>query len=321
MWESNLTEEPKPDGKKTPPAAMIGAGVAIGASLLTVFITTSNRDDEKASPPTQAAAADPADDQTAQIQFGQNGQTTPPPVPATPDPGAPVANTDGSLAFADDTISFSAAIPPGPATDPVLTYLRTDALAYFSKYKANARADAERRKEEGAIGMPWEVLIEWAYTAKAGDIVSLTGTAYEFTGGAHGMTYTDTHIAKTDTGEQITIESMLQSGGISPAITIGVCEALKRAKLEMGGTANIHGEPIVCAGVNANISIEEAKFALAPSTEANKFGGLFVYYDPYAVGAYAEGTYSLALPHEVFAEDLRPEYKAMFGGKVAAEPT
>ena len=320
MRETRLTEEPKPEGKKVPPGAMIGAGVAIGASLLTVFLTTSTRDKDEAPPPAQAAAADPADDQTAQVQFGQNGQTTPPQAPATPDPGAPVANAQGALAFADDTISFSAAIPPGPENDPILTYLRTDALAYFAKYKADARNDAEVRKSEGGVAMPWEVQIEWKYTAKTSDIVSLVGTAYAFTGGAHGMTYTDTHIAKAATGEQIAIESMLASGAISPAIVIGVCEALKKVKLERIGSATIYDEPIVCAGAQTNIKLEEAKVGLAPSTESNKFGGVFVYYDAYAVGSYAEGSYALALPHEIFMEDLRPEYKVRFGGKLAGEP-
>jgi hypothetical protein len=315
-----LTDEPKPEGKRKTPVAMIGAGVAIGASLLTIFIATRNGKDEVVTP-AEVASVDPADDQTAQIQFGQNGQTTPPPASVTPDLAAPVAAADGSLAFSDETISFSAAIPPGPATDPVLTYLRTDALAYFSKYKANARTDAEDRKKQGAMAMPWEVQIEWKYTAKAGDIVSLVGTAYEFTGGAHGMTHTDTHIARVATGEQIGIESMLQSGAISPAIVIGVCEALKAVKLENIGSATIYDEPIVCAGTQTNIKVEEANIALAPSTEANKFGGLFVYYDPYAVGSYAEGSYALTLPHEVFVEDLRPDYKSMFGGKVAGDPT
>lgn len=321
MRESRLTEEPKPETSKTPPLALIGAGVAIGASLLTVFVATSNRNSESPSQPAQAVAADAPDDQTAQIQFGQNGQIAPPTAPATPDPGTPVARADGALAYSDDVIVFSAAIPSGPANDPVLTYLRADALAYFARYKANARTDAEDRKKDGARAIPWNVEIEWKYTAKAGDIVSLVGTAYEFTGGAHGMTYTDTHIAKAATGEQITFESMLKSGAISPAIVIGVCEALKKVKLENIGSATIYDEPIVCAGTKANIQLEEAKIALAPSTEANKFGGLFVYYDAYAVGSYAEGSYSLALPHEVFAEDLRPEYRTMFGGKVAGEPT
>ena len=105
MWETSLTDEPKPEGKKTPPVAMIGAGVAIGASLLTVFIATGNRDKDEPAAPAQAAAADPADDQTAQIQFGQNGQTTPPPAPATPDPGAPVAPRLLAKAIATTLIS------------------------------------------------------------------------------------------------------------------------------------------------------------------------------------------------------------------------
>jgi hypothetical protein len=313
-----LSEEQQPQGKKLP-VAWIGAGVAaVAATGTAVFVLTGQPASPPADPPAPAVASDPADDQTAQIQFGANGQTTP---PATPNPGAPVAGADGTLAFSDDTISFIAAIPPGPADDPVLTYLRTDALSFFEGYRSNARIDAQERKAQDAPAMPWEVSIAWKYTAKAGDIVSLVGTAYEFTGGAHGMTYTDTHIARSGTGEQISVESMLQSGAISPALTIGVCEALKARKLESIGSATIYDEPIVCAGTSANIKVEEAKFALAPSSEPNRFGGLFVYYDPYAVGPYAEGGYALAIPNEVFAHDLRPEFKEFFGGKIDGEPT
>jgi Deacetylase PdaC len=316
-----LSEEHQPQGKKLP-VAWIGAGVAaVAVAGAAVFVLTSSPAKPPAASSAEPVATEPRDDQTAQVQFGANGQTTPPTPPATPDPGAPVAQADGSLAFSDDTISFSAAIPPGSANDPVLTYLRTDALSFFEGYRSNARIDAQDRKTQGAPAMPWEVTIEWKYTASAGDIVSLVGTAYEFTGGAHGMTYTDTHIARAATGEEIAFGSMLQTGALSPAVTIAVCEALKRAKLESIGSATIYDEPIVCAGVNTNIKIEEAKFALAPSSEPNKFGGLFVYYDAYAVGPYAEGGHALTIPAEVFVHDVRPEYKDLFGGKVSGEPT
>jgi hypothetical protein len=42
---------------------------------------------------------------------------------------------------------------------------------------------------------------------------------------------------------------------------------------------------------------------------------VYGYYEPYAVGAYAEGPYILTVQQEVFAEDLRPEFKALFGGE------
>lgn len=316
MWESKLTEEPKPtNNKRSPQLAMIGGGVVLAASLVTVLVVSNNKAPDTPTP--ESISVDPADDQIARIQFGQNGQTTAPAEPATPDPAAPVASADGALAFVDKSIDFSAAIPPGPADDPVLTYLRTDAQAYLRKFKANARADFDERKRQDAAEMQWAVKIDWKYTAKADGLVSLVGTAYEFTGGAHGMTFIDTHIARVDSGEQLELADMLlPDRSPSPAITIAVCEALKKEKLRLIGSATIYDEPIVCAGLNTNIKIEEARFALAPSTEANRFGGLFVYYEPYAVGSYSEGEYSVTIPNEVFNEDLRPQYRNLFSGPV-----
>lgn len=316
MSDEQQTPAGEPAPKKAAPVALIGAGVAIAASLIAIFVATNNSSNEEANSPATVVGTEPAPgDQTAQIQFGANGQTTAPVPPATRETGAPTASGDGSLVFADQTISFSAAIPPGPADDPVLTYLRTDAETYFRKLKANAITDAADRKQNGAPAMPWELKIDWKYTAKASGIVSLVGTAYEFTGGAHGMTFTDTYIARADTGEQLSLESMLNPGlSPSPAITIAVCEALKAEKIKRMGSATIYDEPIVCAGTNTNIKIEEARFALAPSSEPDRFGGLLVYYEPYAVGAYAEGSYELAIPQEVFAEDMRKEFQSMFSG-------
>ena len=39
-----------------------------------------------------------------------------------------------------------------------------------------------------------------------------------------------------------------------------------------------------------------------------------MYYEAYEVGSYAEGSYEFVVQQEVFAEDLRPEFKPLFGG-------
>jgi hypothetical protein len=101
----------------------------------------------------------------------------------------------------------------------------------------------------------------------------------------------------------------------SPATVIAICEALKAAKVEKIKSATILDEPIVCIGPSANAKTEEARIVLAPSNELKKFGGLYAYYEPYAVGAYAEGPYVLTIQQEIFAEDLRPEFKPLFGGE------
>ena len=85
-------------------------------------------------------------------------------------------------------------------------------------------------------------------------------------------------------------------------------------------SATINDEPIACAGASANAKTEGAKLALAPSNQTGKFGGVYAYYEPYAVGPYAEGGYRLTVQQEIFAEDLKPEFKPLFGGAAPVLP-
>lgn len=313
-----MTEEPKPaDKKKVNPVFFAGPAIAIFGGLTAVFISTSNNDKGPDAPAQQVEQPAGADDSLAQpAQFGQAD-------PATPEPPMPPADTntavspDGSaVAFADESLDFSAALPPGAANDPVLSDIRKHAQNYLARKKTEARKAYDELKAQGGgspVAFPWEVMIKWDYTAKAGDIVSLFGSSYEFTGGAHGMAFFDTHIARTN-GEKLTVDGMMQRG-LSPAAIIAVCEALKTEKQERTGSPTIYDEPIVCAGPNTNMKIEEAKLTLAPSDQPNKFGGIQVYWQAYAIGAYAEGSYEVVIQQEVFAEDLKPEFKPLFGGK------
>lgn len=59
--------------------------------------------------------------------------------------------------------------------------------------------------------------------------------------------------------------------------------------------------------------------ALAPSTEANKSSGLIAYFSPYAVGAYAEGDYTMFVPWTAFKDHLSAEGTALFGGERPAD--
>jgi hypothetical protein len=54
---------------------------------------------------------------------------------------------------------------------------------------------------------------------------------------------------------------------------------------------------------------------LAPSTEPGKSAGLTFHYSPYAVGAYAEGPYTVFVPWTAFRNYLSPQGLATFGGQ------
>ncbi|MFT3724718.1 MAG: DUF4163 domain-containing protein [Hyphomonadaceae bacterium] len=307
-------EQKSSDRKKVNPVFFAGPAVAIIAGVSAVFISTSNRDKPPAPAAQEAQPQAAADDPVAQpAQFGQSGPNTAQPPTPPADTISAVSPDGSSVAFSDESLTYSAALPPGPTSDPNLAELRKDAQNYLASKKAEARSQYDEfKKHGGSPAWPWEVKIEWNYTAKAGDIVSLFGTSYEFTGGAHGMTRFDTLIARAS-GAKLTFDSMLQ-GGLSPAIIIAMCEALKVEKKKRIDAPTIFDEPIVCAGPNANVKIEKAKLVLAPSSQAGKFGGLYAYYEPYEVGAYAEGSYAITIPQEIFAQDLKPEFKPLFAG-------
>jgi Protein of unknown function (DUF3298) len=55
--------------------------------------------------------------------------------------------------------------------------------------------------------------------------------------------------------------------------------------------------------------------ALAPSTAAGKSAGLIVHFSPYAVGAYAEGPYTVFVPFTEFAGYLSSVGTDLFGGE------
>jgi hypothetical protein len=292
-------------------ALLAGLGIAIW------FTRPQAENPANAPPPemgpdtAQAPPADAAEPATAATQLAETATAAPSadPIVSAAAAGPPV------VTFKDETLSFSAALPDGPVNDPVLTFLRRDAQNYLAEIKINARADYDRLKKAGEKPSPWEVRVRWAYTARADDIVSLAGESSEYNGGAHPMLFFDTHIARTS-GEKLNMGQMLVADrSPSPAMTIAICEALKSAKAQRIKSPTIFDEPIVCVGPNANAKIEAAKIALAPSNQPERFGGLYAYYEPYAVGAYSEGPYRLTVQQAVFAEDLRPEFRKLFAGE------
>jgi hypothetical protein len=227
----------------------------------------------------------------------------------------------GDFAFEDESLSFKVEMPDGPETDPMRRWLLADAKGYLNSKKSSARSDQERMKRVGAPVQQWQVDIAWSYTAKAGDLVSLFGVSDEYTGGAHPVRHFDTIIASPENGRKITLADMLVlERSPSPALMIAICEALKSAKMKRIKSATIMDEPIVCAGSSANAKTEDAKIALAPSNKPGKFGGVYAYYEPYDVGPYAEGAYRLTIQQEIFAQDLKSEYRKLFDGAAPILP-
>jgi hypothetical protein len=279
--------------------ALIAGLILIGAPNRDAPLSASEVSPETVDTPSaQPAASDPL------LQPAQSG-------------GAPPAPTD--LSFRDDSLVFTADLPDASVEDLVVRGLAKEAEAYLSERKASARTEASRLRRAGETPRPWTVSIAWMETARAGGIVSLAAEISEDTGGAHPSLTFASRTGRSGTGETIRVEDMLlPSRSPSPALVIAICEALRTEKMRITGSATIFDEPIVCAGPAANLSLEEATLSLAPSNEPDRFGGMNVDFPPYAVGAWAEGPYRLLVQQAVFADDLRPEYRALFSGMAPA---
>lgn len=210
-----------------------------------------------------------------------------------------------TMHFEDKSLKFDVAFP-GPAADPVIADRMKDAEGYL----ANAKVEA--RQARG--GQQWRYQVRWHQIARAGGWVSLLGIASEFKGGAHPEWNYDTLIARDTAKERVKFDDMmLPDHSPSAALAIAICEGLKAEKKKRIGEETIMNEPIVCAGPKSNV--DGAIKLPAASTTADKFGGAYIHFPPYAAGSYAEGSYDFVVPQSVFAADLRPAYKPLFAGE------
>ncbi len=301
----------------------VGAAGVVAATAVAIGVSLVGRGDESApqSPPEIASYPEQAGPPPASGET--SGPTSSGGIAGQPEDGlvqpqgvtTPSSAAAGDIVYQSEALSFSASFPDAPANDPVIAPLRAQAQQLLDARRRGADEELASSRREGRPHMQWEITIDWTYTARAGGIASLLGEASEFTGGAHPVSMFDTHIARIATGEELSVhDMMIVKRAPSPAMAIAMCEALKAEKRERINAETILDEPIICAGPRATWT-EEAKYALAPSNQRDRFGGVTAYFAPYAVGSYAEGPYDITIQQSVFAADLRPDMRPLFSGE------
>jgi peptidoglycan-N-acetylmuramic acid deacetylase PdaC-like protein len=198
--------------------------------------------------------------------------------------------------------------------DPVLA---ANCLAEGKAWAEKNRADAdkERKQDPDLFRNPWSY--ERKYETRSvvdGRYVSIVRADYEYTGGAHPNSSSDTILWDKSAGKRISIRPFFtetaDNGPAMKAMRQDVIASLKAEKKKRGAE-----------GLDAStIEAIEPKLlkigpvSLAPSTEQGKSSGLTFHYSPYAVGSYAEGEYMAFVPWEKLKPFLTPEGIRIFGG-------
>lgn len=228
------------------------------------------------------------------------------PSPPTPRaPSAPVRPLDFKQAdpAAEVGLTLSPEISRYPALHAALYDREVAELKAFA-----ARAEADRKQNDGQF--PWRSYDgqrEWTLAAATSRLVSLRGSWLDYTGGAH-PNHGSRGLLWDLTGEtEIKPSALFRAGADMRVLDKAICDAVAVAKSHRQGASPLD-DVFSCP------KWSDTEFALSPSTEPGKIGGLVVLIDPYVVGSYAEGDYEVTLPLPVFRALLAPTYAEFFSG-------
>jgi len=211
-------------------------------------------------------------------------------------------------------VSFDATIK---ADAPLAANLLAEGKRWAEKYRHEAETEAKGSPELFRDGNPWSFERQYTTDAVIADrYVSITRQEYSYTGGAHPNTVLDTILWDRTAGKRISIRpfftELADGGPTLTALRTSIIAALKAEKKARGvdDTAEMNWfkdiEPKL---------LKIGPVSLASSTVPGKSAGLVFLYSPYAVGAYAEGSYEAFVPWETFKSFLTPEGAAIFAGK------
>jgi hypothetical protein len=209
-----------------------------------------------------------------------------------------------------------------------------DNLAEGKRWAERNRAEAAKtRRDEPEFfreGRRWTFERSYNLRSAVGRYISVLRDDGTYTGGAHPNSYMNTILWDSDTRRRVNIRPLFrETADNGPTMTalaqlarLAVAtEKLKRdtinvdvpkEKLTPESLAKL--DQFISGGVEPTL-LKIGPISLAPSTDADKSSGLTFHYSPYAVGAYAEGPYTVFVPWTAFQSHLSPEGAAIFGGQ------
>jgi hypothetical protein len=198
--------------------------------------------------------------------------------------------------------------------DPALA---ANCLAEGKKWAEKNRADAdkERKQDPGLFRNAWS--FERKYLTRSvvdNRYVSIVREDYEYTGGAHPNSSSDTILWDKSTGKRISIRPFFtetaDNGPTMKALRQAVIASLEAEKKKRGAEGT---DQSAIEAIEPKL-LKIGPVSLTPSTEQGRSSGLTFHYSPYAVGSYAEGEYVAFVPLEKLKPYLTPEDIRVFGG-------
>src|SRR5262249_8370954 len=200
--------------------------------------------------------------------------------------------------------------------------LVADCLAEGRRWAESMRREADKELRANPAQFRngrWSFEREYVARSVIGRYVSVLRNDYASAGGAHPNTFINTILWDRAAKKRISIRPFLaESADNGPTMT--ALARLVRAAVMAEKKANdapVEEDPdrdTWLAEIKPQL-LKLGPVALAPSTAAGKSSGFTFHFQPYAVGPYAEGTYTVFVPWTDFKDHLSPEGVAIFGGE------
>jgi hypothetical protein len=215
--------------------------------------------------------------------------------------------------FIDASVTLDKQIKANAAlTDSLLA----EGKHWVGKNRTDAAKEFKTSPELFRDGRAWTFERSYAQTSNVGGrYVSIVRTDYVYTGGAHPNTLIDTILWDEEAKKQISVRPFFKetadNGATLKTLRDSAIAAVMAEKKERG--VDDTGAIDWYEGVTPTL-LKVGAISLAPSTVAGKSAGLEFHYSPYAVGSYAEGSYIVFVPWEIFKAHLSPLGLAIFGG-------
>lgn len=253
-----------------------------------------------------------ASDEAPAAAPGERATPAPLPAAATPAPAATVTRAEArEERVENDLFEFEYSYPAVPeGLKSVLDKRLEEARAELEKGAREDRAEAAKvdypyRKHSSTT--TWQVVTDlprW---------LSLSAEDYTYSGGAHGMTFY--RGLAWDKQENRVVEPIAVFSGkpaLSRAIREPFCAALDKEREKR------RGEPVNRnSGDQFDECIDPAESTLIlGSSNGRTFDRIGVLVEPYAAGAYAEGSFEITLPvTQAMIAAVKPQYRDSFSPK------
>jgi hypothetical protein len=242
------------------------------------------------------------------------------------------AETTPQIDIATKSVQVSVKVDPALRKFPGLF---EDSLAEGKRWAERNRAEAAKAaRDEPEFfrgGRRWTFERSYALLSVVGRYISVLRDDGTFTGGAHPNSYENTVLWDRDARKRVNIRPFFRetadNGPTMTALARLASVAVAAEKLQRDAiNVDVPKEKLtperlveldnfITDGIKPSL-LKIGPISLAPSTETGKSSGLTFHYSPYAVGAYAEGPYTVFVPWTAFQSFLSQQGTAIFGGSL-----